>query len=211
MSLLGRWSTSGSEGGNAHFLPLQEYDRGNNRTNRTKRLVLTQEQKGSVQHCISDNIYRLTLAWILVKLPQSNWNADSSWLDLLSLVWTPSPPTGLTASVSGVDCPCPWFHANSCQLLSPTNSLLASCYLFRPRWDFKSKNPLSGFAPKQTKESSAWWATYIVLQETWAPTSSVCLLLWTPGWNIIIQYYQYPKSQIKNKLKAKLELSTWCK
>ena len=31
MSLLGRWSTSGSEGGNAHFLPLQEYDRGNGR------------------------------------------------------------------------------------------------------------------------------------------------------------------------------------
>ena len=25
------------------------------------------------------------------------------------------------------------------------------------------QNPLSGFAPKQTKESSAWWATYIVL------------------------------------------------
>ena len=31
MSLLGRWSTSGSEGGNAHFLPLQEYDRGSGR------------------------------------------------------------------------------------------------------------------------------------------------------------------------------------
>ena len=26
------------------------------------------------------------------------------------------------------------------------------------------QNPLSGFAPKQTKESSAWQATYIVLQ-----------------------------------------------
>ena len=29
--------------------------------------------------------------------------------------------------------------------------------------DFRSKNPLSGFAPKQTKESSAWRATNIVL------------------------------------------------
>ena len=31
---------------------------------------------------------RLTLVWTLAKLPQSYWNADSSWLDLLSLVWT---------------------------------------------------------------------------------------------------------------------------
>ena len=29
--LAGRWSTSGPEGGNAHFLPLQEYDRGGRR------------------------------------------------------------------------------------------------------------------------------------------------------------------------------------
>ena len=29
---------------------------------------------------------------------------------------------------------------------------------------FQVQNPLSGFAPKQTKESSAWRATYIVLQ-----------------------------------------------
>ena len=91
---------------------------------------------------------------------------------------------------SGVDCPCPWFHANSlllasllsnancsrpgppstASLLSNANcSPLANClsallssqlsfaspYHFRIRRDFRSKNPLSGFAPKQTKESSA--------------------------------------------------------
>ena len=94
----------------------------------------------------------------------------TSWLGLLR--WSLSSPTDFTVPVSSVDYPCPWFHANSCvrgpaansrQLLSPTNSLLAFRYLFRPRRDFKSKNPLSGFAPKQTKESSAWRATYIVL------------------------------------------------
>ena len=94
----------------------------------------------------------------------------TSWLDLLHCGWTPSPPTGLTAPVSGVDSPVRGSTPTACQLLSPTNSLLASRYLFRSRRDFKSKNPLSGFAPKQTKESSAWRATYIVLhqfQSTW--------------------------------------------
>ena len=64
---------------------------------------------------------------------------------------------------SGVDCPCPWFHANS--LCCPAANCLsagsrrqlffASSYHFRIRRDFRSKNPLSGFASKQTKESSA--------------------------------------------------------
>ena len=42
-----------------------------------------------------------------------------------------------------------------------------SCSLthFRSR-RISSPNPLSGFAPKQTKWSSAWWATYIVLHFT---------------------------------------------
>ena len=42
-------------------------------------------------------------------------------------------------------------------LSAPLSSQLsfASPYHFRIRRDFRSKNPLSGFAPKQTKESSA--------------------------------------------------------
>ena len=49
-------------------------------------------------------------------------------------------------------------------LPAPLSSQLsfASPYHFRIRRDFRSKNPLSGFAPKQTKESSAQ-ATHIVL------------------------------------------------
>ena len=70
MSLLGRWSTSGSEAGNAHFLPLQEYDRGNNRTNRTNEQTRTmlgvnsRAERGVMQHYISDSIYGLTIVWI---------------------------------------------------------------------------------------------------------------------------------------------------
>ena len=94
----------------------------------------------------------------------------------------------LLSPESGADCPCPWFHANSlllASLLSNANCSrrvprqlpsagsrrqlsFASPSHFRIRRDFRSKNPLSGFAPKQTKESSALAAhphsaTYIPL------------------------------------------------
>ena len=38
------------------------------------------------------------------------------------------------------------------------------------------RNPLSGFAPKQTKESSAWWTTFIVFQTDFDSLSiqSIC-------------------------------------
>ena len=111
----------------------------------------------------------LTLAWVTSENSTSNWNADiltqSSSLDPI-----------FSATVSGVDRICPWFHANSpltrfsavpsptaSQLLFPLNSLFVSPYHFRIRRDFRAKNPLFGFAPKQTKELSAR-ATHIVLQ-----------------------------------------------
>ena len=97
---------------------------------------------------------------------------QTSWVDLPH--WTLS--CLLLSLESGVDCPCPWFHANSlcsplccsaanCPLLGrvvncprrgpPSTASLASPSHFRIRRDFMSKNPLSGFAPKQTIESSA--------------------------------------------------------
>ena len=76
-------------------------------------------------------------------------------------------PTGLSAAVSSVDCPCPWFRTNC--LWAPFSNQLSSRVPLplpvTPR--FQVQNPLSGFAPKQTKESSAWRATYIVLQVNW--------------------------------------------
>ena len=101
----------------------------------------------------------------------------TSWLDLLrwtlsSLLLCPestAPVCGSMPTACQLLCPVSTAPvrgstSTACQLLSPTNSRLASRYLFRPPRDFKSKNPLSGFAPKQTKESSAWRATHIVLQ-----------------------------------------------
>ena len=146
-------------------LPLQEYNRGSGRkrgqTNKHEQW-LTQEQKGSMQHYNSDSIYGLTLAWITSE--NSTKQLECRHLDSIFFAGPYLMLPRLSTTVSGVDCPCPCPVANCCQLLFPTNSLLASRYLFRPRRDFKSKNPLSGFAPKQTKESSAWRATHIVLQ-----------------------------------------------
>ena len=138
---------------------------GENKTNEQTWTMLgvNSEQKESMQHYISDSIYGLTLAWIT----SENSTKQLECRHLLTI----SSFTGpyllcycLTAPVSGVNCPCPWFHAN--RLSAPFSNQLSfmSPYLFRIRRDFRSKNPLSGFAPKQTKELSAWRATYTVLQ-----------------------------------------------
>ena len=87
----------------------------------------------------------------------------TSWLDLLR--WTLSPPDWPLCS--GVHCRPP--------LSVPRRQLLSSSSFFQPTLfsrplplpdppRFQAQNTLSGFAPKQTKESSAWRPTYIVLQ-----------------------------------------------
>ena len=119
-----------------------------------------------MQHYISDSIYGLTLAWFTSE--NSTKLLECRHLDSIFFHWSLSslllcPESTAPLAVSRPNCLCPWFHANCLPAPFQTNSLLASRYLFRPRRDFKSKNPLSGFAPKQTKESSAWRATYIVL------------------------------------------------
>ena len=100
---------------------------------------------------------RLTLVWILAnfyKATGMQTHLPSLWLDPLVML------TRLSATVSGVDrlCPFPSPTATS----SPTLFLRPLPLPVTPR--FQVQNPLSGFAPKQTKESSAWRATYIVLQ-----------------------------------------------
>ena len=113
-----------------------------------------------MQHFISVSIYALTLAWIT----SENSTKLLECKHLKSIFFAVAGPSLL--------CPFPWFHANSlccpvanCSrpgtvvncLPAPLSSQLsfASPYHFRIRRDFRSKNPLSGFAPKQTKESSA--------------------------------------------------------
>ena len=93
-------------------------------------LGVNSEQKESYATlCIPDSIYGLTLAWVT----SENSTKQLECRHLLTQSSSLDPI--LSATVSGVDRICPWFHANSLccpsptayQLLSPTNSL--SCPL----------------------------------------------------------------------------------
>ena len=130
-------------------------------------LGVNQERKEEL--CNNTCMCGLTLAWVTSENSTSNWNADIFWLNLLR--WALSCLLLSPESTAF----CPWFHANSLltrlsarrQLLAaPLSSQLsfASPYHFRIRRDFRFKNPLSGFEPKQTKESSDR-ATHIVLHK----------------------------------------------
>ena len=100
-------------------LPLQEYDKRTNEQTRTM-LGVNSEQKEIMQHHISDSIYGLTLAWITSE--NSTKQLECRHLDSVFFAEPYLMLVRFSARVSGVDCPCPWFHANSAQLLSPTNS-----------------------------------------------------------------------------------------
>ena len=88
-----------------------------------------------------------------------------------SLVWTLSHAD--SPLCSGVHCRLPLSVSRRQLLLE----LLFQLTLFSPPLPlpvtarFQVQNPLSGFAPKQTKESSAWRATYIVLHYRRTPNS----------------------------------------
>ena len=135
---------------------------GENRTNEQTRtkLGVNQEQK---KVCNTTCMCRLSLAWVTSENSTSNSNADILRLNLLR--WTLS----CLPLVSGVQC---WLPPSvvprqlSAARLSAVQRQLpssgsrrqlsfASPSHFRIRRDFRSKNPLSGFAPKQTNESSA--------------------------------------------------------
>ena len=166
--------------------------------------------------CIPNSRYGLTLEWVTSE--NSTMLLES---DILRLFFTgPYLVSSPLCSVSGVDCPCPFFHAllllfasllssldcllllasllsshqlssllSNCQLsalqpptlLSPVTNSPLSCPTTNclslgrvvnshspPRTTsgygeiFLSKNPLSGFVPKQTR--LLWWPTPIVLQ-----------------------------------------------
>ena len=156
-----------------------------------------------MQHNISDSIYGLTLAWITSE--NSTKQLECRHLDSIFFagpyLLCYCVRSRLHLSVPVANPP----------LLSPTNSLLASRYLFRLRRDFKSKNPLSGFEPKQTKESSAWRATYIVLQSTRSHIRFfglfffLFLLINTKSDRAVIGQKQKQKKKVKNKNKNKLK------
>ena len=159
----------------------QEYDRGRQeKTKQTNKLGVNQELRkvcNTTCMCIPDSRYGLTLAWVTSE--NSTMLLES---DILRLFFT-GPYLVSSPLCSGVWCWLPLRSSTPTsavrlspvqpQLLSrvhpPTPGLLpptaspgsrrqlsfASPYHFRVRRDFRSKNPLSGFAPKQTIESSA--------------------------------------------------------
>ena len=95
--LYGRWSTCGSDKGNAHFFTATS----NTIEGTGEKKEQTNKHLGLKESYVTLCMCRLTL-WTLAKLPQSYWNADSSWLDLLSLVWTLSHAD--SSLCSGVQC-----------------------------------------------------------------------------------------------------------
>ena len=140
-------------------LRLQEYNRGSGRKKRTNEQYAWVNSSAEGEFC---NIVHV----------QTNASVDSSEtstkllecrLDLLSLVWT----------LSHADSPlCSGVRCRLVTLVTlrqlPTSSsfvqLSSRVPLPLPATPrSKVQNPLSGFVPKQTKESSAWRTTYIVL------------------------------------------------
>ena len=79
-------------------------------------LGLTQSRR---RVCNTTCMCRLTLAWVTSE--NSTKQPECRHLLTRSSSLDPIFSAGLTALVSGVDCPCPWFHANSISsFLQPT-------------------------------------------------------------------------------------------
>ena len=126
--------------------------------------VNSRAERGVMQHYISDSIYGLTLAWIT----SENSTKQLGCRHLDSIFFTVAGPSCHAALplCSGVRSRLP-LSVSRRQL--PASSFSQPTLFSRPlplpdAARIQVQNPLSGFAPKQTKESSAWRATYIVLQ-----------------------------------------------
>ena len=86
-----------------------------------------------------------------------------TYLDGSSLTGLDTLSCRLVSLLSGVDWPT---RVILRQLPSPSSFVQLSNWCSLPtsgHLEISGPNPLSGFAPKQTKESSAWRTTYIVL------------------------------------------------
>ena len=157
--------------------------------------------------CIPDSRYRLTLAWVTSENSTIPLESDILRLfftgpylvssPLCSGVWcwlplrSSTPTSAVRLSPVQPQLPSLCSPATNCLSWSPaTNYQLtlsgsrrqlsfASPYHFLVRRDFMSKNPLSGFAPKQTIESSALAAyphsATMILVSTWLKNNTVIL------------------------------------
>ena len=164
--ILGRWSYSGPDRGIAHFFTATRNTiegMGENEQNEQNEPVVNSKCKtrSHVTFCIPVSIYRLTLVWIS---RENSTTHEECWLILThlpSLLWTSSHPNGLSAVRCWLSCPS---SVTNCLFRVPlSNSLLAFPYPLPVTPRSRVQNLLSGFAPKQTKESSAWRTSYILL------------------------------------------------
>ena len=151
ISLYGRWSTSGSDRGIAHFfLAIRNTIEGageKKRTNEQYAWVNSSARRELCNTAFPVYICRLTLAWIQAKILQRYKECQPILIGLLSLVLDSLMPTGLSAPVSGVDWSLSSPFANS-SLLSPLCPTLSRVPLPLPVTSRSPvQNPLSGFAP----------------------------------------------------------------
>ena len=115
--------------------------------------------------CILLCICRLMLAWISSEISTKLLGIPTH-LDQSSLTAAGLYLMRLVSQMSGVDSQPP-LCVSRCQL--PSSGFLCPTPYLRSLptsgcVEILSPNPLSGFAPKQTKELSAWWITYVVSQ-----------------------------------------------
>ena len=146
-----------AEGGNAHFFTATRIRSGGQekikQTNKHEQcLGLTQSRR---RVCNTTFMCGLTLAWVT----SENSTKQLACRHLLTRSSSLDPifSAGLTAPVYGVDCPCPWFHANSLLTrLSAVPSPTASPLLFQPTL-LRVPLPLPDTARFQVQKPFVWF------------------------------------------------------
>ena len=168
-SLLGRWPTSGSDRAIAHFFIATRNTikgvggKNKERTNNMLGLIQAQEENLCIM-AFPMCICRLTLTWVSSEI-STNLLGMPTHLDRSFLTALDPISCQMVSVLSGVDWPLASPFANR-PLQVPFVSL--SDWNPLPTFGYfviSSPNPLSDFAPKQTKGSSAWRTTDIVLQQ----------------------------------------------
>ena len=140
----------------------KKYNQGSERKEQTNDMLrLTQVQEVKLWHSAFLCICRLTLTCILREI---STKLEECWLILTGLPSLLLDSLSCRLVTSAVRC-----RQDTHVTLRQLPSL--SSFVQLPQWrslptsgrvEISSPNPSSGFAPKQTKESSAWWTTYIV-------------------------------------------------
>ena len=121
------------------------------------------QEEGLCNIAFSMGICRLTLAWIS---SENSTTYKERWLILTGLPSLRLDPIScqLVSLLSGVDWPLSSPFAN-CFLSVPLSNSSHVPLPTSGHVEISSPNPLFSFAPKQTKGSSAWRTTYVVLHK----------------------------------------------